>query len=93
MPLRALTGAFEAAARCSALISKGGIYRARQIEPSVAVRIRARKLKECPRGRMQHVRLGRWRVRRQTLERQLETQLLKIRICDPKRMRPRALAT
>jgi len=91
-PLRALTVAFEDAACLSTLIGKGGVYRGRKIESSIAVCIRTRELEERAGGWMQHVRLGRWRVRRWALERQLETQLLKSRIGDPKYVRTRAVA-
>ena len=62
VPLGAIAGTFQRAAGFSSLVRKRGAHRPREVEPSIAVRMRAPKLEEGSSGRMQHVQLGRGRA-------------------------------
>lgn len=92
LPLRAMTGALERPHRLSTLTRKCGVHCGGQIESSVAISIRARKLEKGPGGRMQYVRLGCRCVHRWAVECQLETQLSNSRMRDPQRLRTCTLA-
>ena len=52
MPLRSMATAFKGTARSSATPRQGAVYGARKVEPSVAIRVGTRKLKERPSGRV-----------------------------------------
>lgn len=72
-------------------VRERGVYRVREIELSVAVRVGTRKLEERPGRRMQYVRLRRRRAGKRSPKHEFQSQLLHSRKCNSKWQGPGAV--